>query len=225
MQLDLIPPMRHVAVLTLLLLVCGSGRFLQGQEGAGWTAQLGAGVSIPVGRTADFAHLSGSFTAGLGYHLTGDQTVLLEYYAAGLPFNSSLLDQLRFLNPTSDLYSVTANYKFEFLTSATTRPYLIGGGGWYRRVSAITTPSGVTAIACSPWLIWWHYACVAGTVPLEKIVASSNSDALGFNIGAGFSRRIRKSGAHWYVEVRYHYAPHQGVPTATLPVIVGLAFF
>jgi len=211
-----------LALQSLLLLLWGNHRALQGQEATPWTAQLGAGISNPVGRTSDFVRSSGSFTAGLGYRLSRGQTVLLEYYATPLPFHSAALAQLSFLHPSSNLYSLAANYKREFFTSSAIHPYVVGGGGWYRRKSTITRPS-ITAIACSTWLLWYHDVCEMGTVPLDKIVAGSTSDALGFNAGAGLSGRIRKVGLlSWYLEIRYHHAPHQDVPTRILPVTFGL---
>ena len=189
------------------------------------TAQLGFGGSIPVERNADFVHSGLAFVAGLGYHWSGRQGVLLQYYSTGLPFHDSILNQLGFLHPQSNLYSITANYQLEFRESKTLHPYVIGGGGWYRRVTTITRPELVGEIACSPGLNWWGYACTGGFVPLDKIVAASTSDAVGFNGGAGISGRFKKDGLlHWYVEIRYHYAPHSGVPTQTIPLVAGLTF-
>jgi len=191
----------------------------------GWTAHFGAGENIPVGQNADFVHPGLAFVAGLGYHWSGRQGVLLQYYSAGLPFNDSILDQLASLHPKSNLYSVTANYRLEFLESRALHPYLIGGGGWYRRVTTITRPALVGEIACSPGLNWWGYACEGGFVPLDKIVAASISDALGFNGGAGISGRIRKNRPpHWYLEVRYHHSHHSGVPIRMLPTVIGLTW-
>ena len=210
-----------MALQSLLLLVWGNHRVLQAQGAIPWTVQLGFGISDPVGRTSDFARSSLAFTAGLGYRLGPSQTVFLEYYATPLPFKSTPLAQLSFLHPTSNLYSLAANYKLEIFTTSPIHPYVVGGSGWYRRKSTITRPS-ITGIACSTWLLWYHEVCEAGTVPLDKIVAGSTSDALGFSAGAGISGRIRKVGLHsWYLEIRYHHAPHQDVPTRTLPVTVG----
>ena len=215
---------KRLAPQALVLLILGHGQVIEAQDSGGWTAHLGVGINTPVGRTSDFVHISGAFTAGLGYRITGRQTVLLQYYATDLPFNISPLDQLSFIHPSSELYAVTANYRLEFLDSAPVRPYVIGGSGWYHRIASITRPSGIGEIVCSPWLVWWNYQCEAGTIPLEKVVAGSISNALGFNVGAGLSRRIRNTSAHWYAEIRYHYAPHAGVPTVTLPLTFGLAW-
>jgi hypothetical protein len=213
---------KRLAFQSLLLLLWGNHRAFQAQGATPWTVQLGAGISDPVGRTSDFVRSSVAFTAGLGYRFSPSETVLLEYYATPLPFHGPPLTQLSFLHPTSILYSLATNYKREFFTSSAIHPYVVGGGGWYRRKSTITRPT-VIGIACSTWLIWYHEVCEEGSVPLDKIVAASTSDALGFNAGAGLSGRIGKVGLlSWYLEIRYHHAPDQDVPTRTLPVTFGL---
>ena len=188
------------------------------------SAMIGAGVNLPVGQTAEFTHSGAAFNAGLGYRISRSQSLVLQYYFTRMPFNSSVVDQLGFLEPNSNLYSVTINYQREFRVSRATHPYLIGGGGWYHRVATITRPAAVGEVLCSSGLAWWNLACQEGTVPLDKVVAASTSNAFGFNAGAGLSRRIGKTPARWYVEIRYHYAPYQGVPARAIPVMVGLAW-
>ncbi len=214
---------RRLALGGLYLLALGNPPLCSGEdEFPRLTATLGVGVNNPIGQTAEFTHSGGTFTAGLGYRLSKNQSVLMQYYFSTMPFNSAIVDQLGYLKPSSNLYSVTINYKWEFRTSSASRPYLIGGSGWYHRVATITRPSGVNEILCSSGLAWWGAACLEGTVPLDKVVAGSTSNALGFNAGAGLSRRIGKTPAHWYVEIRYHHAPYQGVSMNAVPIMVGL---
>jgi opacity protein-like surface antigen len=214
---------RRLALGGMYLLALGSPRLCSGEdEPSRLTATLGGGVNNPIGQTGEFTHSGGTFAAGLGYRLSNNQSVLLQYYFSTMPFNSAIVDQLGYLKPSSNLYSVTINYRWEFRTSSASRPYLIGGSGWYHRVSTITRPSAVNEVLCSSGLAWWGLGCLEGTVPLDKVVAGSNSNALGFNAGAGLSRRIGKTPAHWYVEIRYHYAPYQGVSTHAVPIMIGL---
>jgi opacity protein-like surface antigen len=215
----------HLALGCLFLMALGNPRLCLGEdELSRLTASIGAGVNTPIGQTADFTHSGGALAAGLGYRWSTNQTVLLQYYFSTMPFNGAIIGQLGFLKPSSNLYSVTINYKREFRYSSPTRPYLIGGAGWYHRVATITRPSAVGEILCSSGLAFWDIACLEGTVPLDKVVAGSTSNAPGFNAGGGLSRRIGKTPARWYVEVRYHYAPYQGVATAAVPVMIGLTW-
>lgn len=206
----------------LLLLPLAFSGILTAQT---WTAHMGAGGSIPTGQSADFVGINGTIVAGLGYRWSGNQALLVQYYGTGFPFKSSVRDQLGFLQPNSQLFSITANYQLEFLKSKPLRPYVIGGTGWYRRVSSITRPALIGEVACSPYLDWWGYACDAGFVPLDQIVAASSSDVLGYNVGAGISGQLREKGPpRWYVEFRYHYAPNRGTPTQTLPIVLGVTW-
>jgi len=209
----------------LLLMALGNPRLCLGEdELPRLTASVGAGVNTPLGKTAEFTHPEGTFAAGLGYRLSKNQSVLLQYYFSGLPFNSAIIDQLGFLKPRSNLYSVTINHKREFRISNATRPYVIGGAGWYHRVTTITRPLAVSEVLCSSGIAWWSVACPAGTVPLDKVVAGSTSNALGFNAGAGVSSRIGRTPVSWYLEIRYHYVPYDGVSIHAVPVMVGLTW-
>jgi len=208
-----------------LCLLLASPRLCSGEdELSRLTATLGGGINTPFGHTAEFTHSGGTFAAGLGYRLSTNQSVLVQYYFSTMPFNSAIVDQLGFLKPSSSLYSVTINYKREFRISSAMHPYLIGGGGWYHRVTTITRPTAVSEILCSSGLAWWSLVCLEGTVPLDKVVAGSTSNALGFNAGAGLSRRIGKLPVNWYVEIRYHYAPYHGVSTHAIPFMIGLTW-
>jgi len=216
---------RRLALGGLYLLALGNPGLCSGEdEHSPFTANLGVGVNTPTGQTAEFTHLGATFASGLGYRLTKNQSVLVQYSFSAMPFNRTIIDQLGFLNPSSNLYSVTINYRRGFRISSATGPYLIGGGGWYHRVATITRPAAVGEILCSSGLAWWNLACQEGTVPLDKVVAASTSNALGVNAGAGLSRRIGKTSAHWYVEIRYHYAPYQGVPVRSVPLMIGLTW-
>ena len=215
----------RLALAGLFLIALGSPRRCSGEdELSRLTATIGAGVNTPTGQTAEFTHWGGTFEAGLGYRLTKNQAVLLQYSFFTMPFNGAIIDQLGFLKPNSNLYSVTINYKREFRVSGATRPYLIGGGGWYRRVATITRPFVGGEVLCSAGLAWWNLACLEGTVPLDKVVAGSTSNAFGLNAGAGLSRGIGKAPVRWYVEIRYHYAPYQGVAVHAFPVMLGLSW-
>jgi len=216
---------RRLALGGLFLLVLGNPRLYSGEdEPSRLTATIGAGVNTPIGRSTEFTHSGGTFAVGLGYRLSKHQSVLVQYYYFAMPFNRAIVDQLGFLKPSSSLYGLTINYRREFRMSSATHPYLIGGSGWYHRVATITRPAAVTEILCSSGLAWWSLACLEGTVPLDKVVAGSTSNALGINAGAGFSRKIGNTPAHWYLEIQYHYAPYQGVSTQAVPLMVGLSW-
>jgi hypothetical protein len=103
-----------------------------------------------------------------------------------------------------DLFALTANYKFE-QRGKLFGAYFIGGGGWYRRPTSLTTqiPAG-TSIACDPGWVWWGYNCSSGIVTTNLTIAHSGSNAFGANAGIGFTVRVGEAPYRFYVESRYH---------------------
>jgi len=95
------------------------------------------------------------------------------------------------------------------------------GGGWYYRHSRNDKDYVVpTATPCQPIYSWWGYACDSGYVSTATI-ASRGLSAPGVNGGPGFTIRLGDSSVKFYVESRYHYAWHENVHTAVLPVTFG----
>ena len=47
--------------------------------------------------------------------------------------------------------------------------------------------------------------------------------SLGGNLGGGLTVRLGQSPLKFYSEVRYHYAPHDGVATSVVPVTLACA--
>jgi len=193
------------------------------QETGRWTANIGGGMSFPVGQTSDFAHLGGNFVAGGGIRIVPNQSLLLQYDAFDLPINDAPKQLLAPLDPKSTVYSVTLNYRVEFGTSHL-RPYVIGGGGWYRRSSNLSTASAGAEIACSSALLWLGYACEAGFADTTAVVRASTSNVFGYNGGAGVSYPVFRGSTRFFVEARYHSAPHNGVATRSTLLDFGLSW-
>ena len=211
--------MKLIWIVALLAATAGWG------EETKWTARVGGGPNLPVGRTADFAHLSGAFEAGLGYRITERQTLLVEYLAAPLPLNSVPRQELKLLDPVSNFYSVSLNYRYALRTSGLWRPYLIGGAGWYRRSSSISRTLVGTEIACNNSLLWLlQFECASGFVSTETVIASATTNNFGYSAGSGVEIAPRRWKPRIFVEVRYHSAGRQGVPTTVVPLIVGLTW-
>jgi hypothetical protein len=82
-------------------------------------------LNLPVRRTSDFVHQTGTFTAAIGHQWKGRQALLAQYYATGLPFKGSPAEaQVNALEPRSSLYSVTGKW----ISLSLSRPqYLVPG--------------------------------------------------------------------------------------------------
>lgn len=77
------------------------------------------------------------------------------------------------------------------------RFYVTVGPGMYHRTVEITEYVG-NGVICDPYL----YVC--GTYPVDAVIGSRSGWDFGFNVGAGFGRRLGES-SEFYVETRYHY--------------------
>jgi hypothetical protein len=195
---------------------------------------VGGGIGTPRRSTAEFAGISGAFQVGAGPNLSPNNSLVGEFMWHGLPPNTNALR--RVVNPqvpvpivlaanfeaTSNLYALTANYKYhkEFNMYGY---YLIGGGGWYYRHSELKNYQVAPGTICEPVWDWWGYVCNGGYVSTENVLVAKGVAAAGVNGGLGLVIKFRNTDVRWYMEVRYHYSP-QGSQNDThlLPVTFGL---
>ena len=138
------------------------------------------------------------------------------------PFETAI--QSQDLSAHTDLYAITAEYRFE-LRGRLLGTYLIGGGGWYFRNTWLSTevPSG-NGTACGPAWRWWGYTCTSGTVNPNQPPVTSSTNALGANGGIGFTARVGGAPYRLYTEARYHFAPTKNISTQFITVAVGIRF-
>src|SRR5262249_43300552 len=116
------------------------------------------------------------------------------------------------------------NYRYE-LRGKKLGVYLIGGGGWYYRYSAINQEITVgSEVTCEPSWLWWGFTCTSGTVTASQTIRSSNSSAFGGNGGIGFTIRAGSPPYRVYFESRYHYAPNKGISTQLITTTFGVRF-
>lgn len=95
------------------------------------------------------------------------------------------------------MYTATANYRYHIdnLGGSAFGVYAIAGGGWYYRHSQISKDFVVPAgTVCAPVWYWWGYACEAGHVPADNVLASKGSSAGGVNAGASLTLRLGDQG-------------------------------
>jgi hypothetical protein len=156
---------------------------------------LGAGVSMPM---ADFAD-----AVGTGFHVEGTGLKQLSGSAA------FLRGELGFTYYGSKTYGggmsgsgnqlgAVADIGYNFASSSTVKPYVLGGLGLHRTSLTVDAGSG------------------NGT-------ASDNNTALGFNAGAGMRFKM---GAHIaYLEARYmNNGSWNGANIASFPIAFGVEF-
>lgn len=192
-------------------------------------SNLGLVVNVPVSTTADVVSTGGGLASGVGYNFNRRNAFVGEFMWSRVNPNSDQLAPLRAvlqgaggLDGNTDLFVLSANYRFE-LRGKLLGTYLIGGGGWYHRSSSlsrtVTTGVGTT---CTPVWLWWGFTCTTGTVTANQTLASSSS--WGVNGGAGVTVRVGEAPYRLYFESRYHYVPHKDINTQFVQVTVGIRY-
>jgi hypothetical protein len=222
-------------ILMLALLSASSGTFsvvsAQGQDK--FNFHVGGGIGTPRRSTAEFAGISGAFQVGAGPNLNQHSSLVGEFMWHGLPPNNNALR--RVANPlvspalvladnfeaTSNLYALTANYRYH-REGKMYGFYVMGGGGWYYRHSELKNYHVAPGTVCEPVWDWWGYVCQGGFVSTENVLVAKGVAAAGVNGGGGIVIKLRNTDVKWYMEVRYHYSP-QGNQNDThlLPVTFG----
>lgn len=192
---------------------------------------IGGGFGVPLGRTSDFAGLSGAFQVGAGPNLSAHSSIVGEFMWQGLPPNQRILAVVvnpliaaglpNTLSTSNNLYSLTANYmwrreghRYGF--------YFIAGGGWYYRHLALNNYTVAPGTVCAPAWDWWGYSCQNGFVSTSSTLATKGVSSGGVNAGGGLTITLGDSGIKYYMEARYHYSPQGGrISTEVLPVTFG----
>lgn len=214
----------------------------QAQENASpFNIDIGGGIGVPVGRTSDFAGVSGAFQVGAGPNLTSHQSIVGEFLWQGLPPNHTALQALSNLtciqtlptaagvatcglNASRNLYALTANYMYH-RERGRYGFYIIGGGGWYYRYGSIAKAVITPGTVCAPVWDWWGYACQNGLVSTNATIANKGLSSGGVNAGAGLTIKLSEQRIKFFIEGRYHYSPQGGrVSTTVIPVIMGIRY-
>ena len=191
---------------------------------------LGMTVTAPVGPTARLVDFGWGFAAGAGYNFNNRHALVGEFMWNRIYASDAALRPIRQafpaqnLNGSINLFSLTANYRYE-LRGKSVGIYFIGGGGWYHRSETLSREvvTGSNTTCLSPWL-WWGFSCTSGLVTSNQTIASSAVSSLGGNAGIGFTAKVGEPRYRFYVEVRYNYAPTRNIKTQFIPITAGIRF-
>ena len=193
-------------------------------------SNLGASLVVPVKGTSRLVKRSPGATAGAGYNFTPHHALIGEFMWNGLNPPNRALDPIRTasqnssLSGKSNLFALTANYRFQ-LQGKLFGVYGIGGGGWYYRTSGLNAHirSGPNVSCTPPWL-WWGFSCASGVVLPNQTVGHFNSSALGANAGAGLTIKVADPSYRLYFEPRFHYAPTKNFTTRIVDLTFGIRY-
>ena len=223
--------LRH---LSFLLIALAPVQMVQAQDDCGDECKLNTNLAmtlnVPARSSAQVVGTGWGIVGGAGYNINKHHAIVGEFLwnrvypsrGALQPLQMAL--QSRDLRANTDLYALTADYRFE-LRGRSAGTYLIGGGGWYFRNTWLSTEvmSG-TGNVCTPVWRWFGYNCTSGTVDANQPPVVSSSNALGANGGIGFTARVGEAPYRFYAEARYHYAPTRNISTHFMTITFGIRY-
>jgi hypothetical protein len=205
-------------LLTLLLGLTLSTASAQSPLGR-FTFHVGAGPTVTTNRLNDYAGNGYNILLGGGVRVTPVVELLGEFHINGSEVRESVLTELAVPDGTATFYSLTGNVKFNLIPRARVVPYVIVGGGWYRRTVEFTEPTTRLVSIIDPW---WGYLGNA-VVPTNALLGSVTRDSGGLNGGVGFDFRVGES-VRVFAESRIHRGYHNPTNTTIIPVTFGVRF-
>jgi Outer membrane protein beta-barrel domain len=173
-------------------------------------AELATGYNISAGASRKDQGAGWHYRIGGGYRLNRRLAALIEYNYDHLHVPGSALGLIQGSGnvAATHLWSFTLEPTFQYFSTQHLGGYLIGGGGFYRKVIVFETVS-----QCST---------NCGFAPNNSTGAFSNN-AGGANLGAGFAWRVwDRSNAKLFTEARYVWVDNTKSPNpAVLPYHTG----
>jgi hypothetical protein len=189
---------------------------------------MGGGLSVPLNPTAKYAGVGGSFITGGGFNLNQHSSIVGQFQWDGLPTAIlspalSAIAQINGFSASTNLYNITADYKYRSGFGKTFGYYLIAGGGWYYRHTSVSKSTFIpTDTVCQPVWGWYGYTCSNGFV--NTVGVSNGTSAFGANGGVGLTIRVKDTPWKFFIESRYNYAATRFIATQVAPVTFGFEY-
>lgn len=211
-----------------------------------YTFVVGGGFTVPAGATGKDLGISWKFQGGGGYNFNKKFGVILQYdydkfgltsgnlarqYARYTSLN--LVDQngrpvsFAGLDGSSHIWSITLNPIYHFYQSDALGAYVVGGGGFYRKLTNFTLPQ--TGVYCDFFGFCYQFT-------QNQTFDHYSNNAGGVNGGIGFTYRFsRFASEKLFAEARYVWVdnsqsansvdglyPENNNRTGYFPVTVGI---
>jgi opacity protein-like surface antigen len=183
-----------------------------------FTLNLGAGVTPLTGDVSHRLDNGWHIDVGAGVNITRYLSLSVDYGYNGLGVGRRLLQEAQVPDGNAHVWSVTANPRIHFTHSRKFDPYLVGGVGYYRRVTEFTRPTQVQVLIFDPFFGVFFNTVVQA----DQVIGRITHDGVGGSLGGGFDIKVGNSGLKIYTEARYHYADTGRVPTRMVPVTFGV---
>jgi hypothetical protein len=177
----------------------------------------GAGVTLPTGGTHSYFSPSYDFQVGGGRNFNKKIAAIVEFDWHNFGLQTNTLNNLLAIyngpnvgaglpeiGAHAHIWSFTAGPQYTFFQADKVGGYVIGGVGFYHKVTDITTPE--VGEYCDPYYGCYEYQA-------DATIDDYTSNAFGVNGGAGFTYKLsRFSDLKLYGEARYVYSMNSSRP-------------
>jgi hypothetical protein len=186
-----------------------------------YTFEGGAGFTLATGGTHNYYKPSYKFQVGGGRNFSNKFAVLAQFDWDNFGVQTNTLNNLlpiyqslcgsgctgtpiTQIGGNGHIWSFTVNPMYTFMQGDRAGAYVVGGVGYYHKVTNFTTPTVGTY--CDYYGFCYQYQA-------NSIIDHYTSNAPGFNGGIGFTYRpSRFSGEKFFAEARYVYTANSSRP-------------
>lgn len=160
------------------------------------TIEVGGGASAPAGDKADITWGDG-ILLGAGVNINHNLATFIEYQFLDNKVPGLVIAESGAQGGRYHIWSFTLAPVYDMFPKSANDAYLVGGGGFYRKVMNFTDPTE----SCG--FFYYYYTC--GTS--NQVVGHISSNQGGWNIGGGYQHRFGGmyglSRTRFFAEVRY----------------------
>ena len=142
--------------------------------------EVGGGFNAPTNDSSPYITWGGNFTAGAGVRISPYLQLLAEYQIIDDKLPGAMVHKTGARGGNAHIWSFTLDPVIDLFPKRANDIYVTGGGGFYRKMTNFTDPA----------LVDWcgFYFCGIGVT--DVIVGHFSSNQGGWNVGAGYARRI-----------------------------------
>lgn len=160
------------------------------------TLEAGGGFNAPAG-DKQYITWGGQFLIGGGININHHLAAMIEYQFIDDKIPGAIIAEAGAQGGHDHIWSFTIDPEYDLFPKASNDVYLVGGGGFYRKVTDFTD--------VEPQEFCQFYYCGIGYAP--QTVGHFSSNQGGFNIGGGYQHRFGgmygMSRTRLFAEVRY----------------------
>jgi hypothetical protein len=208
----------HLFLASFILLLFGGQARAQTNNFGRWNFDFGGGVTPVLGTANSKLNTGWNITGGGGYNFNDNFGIVAQVMYDGLGVNNSVIQEFQVPGANSHIWGFTLNPEVRFRTSHRLGAYVIGGGGYYRRVINFTQPTTEVVNIFDPFFGYFYPTEVAA----NQTIGTITKVGWGGNIGGGLTYKLGGGPARFFAEVRYHYIATQPRSIQILPITVGI---